>query len=267
MSLEPFVQSVGQFVSGEALRKWVNNYFYIVEQCRFPVARSGRIETFADYWGLQAIRLFFERAIAIYGLDDSESLVREAYKRDLHKLLGVPRTWLERRIDGAAEMFLAEELYVFDSAEETQRERQAVVKSITRPPEGAVPPRRAGVVEKLIRRGGNRRFLYKVYEGVCQVSGITLRLPDGGFTIDCSHIRPLGAPHDGSDDVSNMLCLAPTMHRLFDRGCILINSSNLTIQLLHGNDSLPHRAALLLDPEHPLNTENLEYYNSRVLRH
>lgn len=90
-------------------------------------------------------------------------------------------------------------------------------------------------------------------------------MPDGSFSIDCAHIRPLGAPHSGMDDVSNMLSLSPTMHRLFDRGCVRINPDTLAIELLHGNEA-PHRQRLSVRGNHVIDPANLAYHVAKILR-
>lgn len=115
-----------------------------------------------------------------------------------------------------------------------------------------------------MRRNNNRKFIQGLYEGRCQVSGIVLRVLSGGFTVDCAHIRPLGMPHNGPDDIGNMLSLSPTAHRLLDRGCIRIDPQSLRIKLLHGN-SVPHLQKLLVKPNHNLVREHIAYYNSKFL--
>ncbi len=86
--IEPAVRSFGGFTSQDALRKWVNNYGYMAEQCAFVATPEGRFETFADNWGLLAIRLFFERYAAICPSPDASTLIYEARSRELHKLIG-----------------------------------------------------------------------------------------------------------------------------------------------------------------------------------
>ena len=191
-------------------------------QAQFVPRPDGIVETFADAWGLLALRLFFERFTVTQPTTDAGVLVQAAYVADLHKLIGVPRAWLTQRIEGAADMFLSEELYPFESFEESDEERTSARRGevLQPPPPGSEAQRRQTTINQVIRRGDNRRFLHLLYEGRCQVSGITLRIPTAdGFTVDCAHIRPLGMPHRGPDDVSNMLSLCPTMHRLFDRRC------------------------------------------------
>lgn len=249
-SLEPFVRRVNAFPS---VRKWVNNYWFLKEQCQFVIRPDGTVETFADTWGPLGLRLFFDRYVTLHPTDDVGVLVKAAYDADLHKLIGVSQSWLDERVEGAADMFLREEFYVFDSPPESNEERKAAHKGkpLPVPAAGAEASRRLVNVKQLIRRADNRRFVQRLYSGTCQLSGVVLRLPGGNFTVDCAHVRPLGDPHNGPDDVKNMLSLSPTMHRLLDRGCIRIDPGNFSVNLLHGND-VPHLPKLFVKPEHHL---------------
>ncbi|MGH7230877.1 MAG: hypothetical protein ACREJU_05880, partial [Nitrospiraceae bacterium] len=92
--MEPFVHATGDFTSKEACRKWVNNYVYIKEQCHFAIRPDGTVETFADTWGLAALSLFFERYSLLHRDPDCSVLVKAGFETELHKLIGVPRSWL-----------------------------------------------------------------------------------------------------------------------------------------------------------------------------
>lgn len=164
-------------------------------------------------------------------------------------------------------MFLAEEFYAFEGFEESSEERKAAQlgQPTPTPSAGSAARRRQVKIRQLIRRGDNRRFVQNLYGGKCQVSGVILRVPGGGFTVDCAHIRPLGWPHNGPDDVGNMLSLSPTMHRLLDRGCVRIDPTSLSIGLLHSND-IPYLRKLLVKPEHRLSKEHLAYYSHHLLK-
>jgi hypothetical protein len=264
-SIEPTVKGFGGFTSGAALRKWVNNYSYMAQQCAFVPTPDGRLETFADTWGALALRLFFERYVATHPAADPTTLVSAALEVEIYKLIGVPRSWLDGRIEGAAEMFVSDQSSVFLGFNESEAERLAVKRGGVPPPPGREAERRETVIQQIIRRGENRRFLQTIYAGQCQLSGVRLVMPDGLFSIDCAHIRPLGAPHSGPDDVNNMLSLSPTMHRLFDRGCVRIDPETLAIKLLHGND-VPHRSHLLIRPSHVIRPSHLAYHVAKILR-
>lgn len=261
-SLEPFVRDIETF---DSVRKWVNNYSYMMKQCDFVMRPDGTVETFPDTWGPLALRLFFDRYTTLHPTDDVTELVRAAHAADLHKLIGVPRSWLDDRVDGAADMFLQEEFYVFDTPPESEEEREAAREEGQLPPPaaGTEAERRLAKIRQLIRRGDNRRFIQNLYGGTCQLSGVIVRLPQNKFSVDCAHIRPLGLPHNGPDDVRNMLSLSPTMHRLLDRGCVRIHPTTLAVTLLHGND-MPHRGTLLVRPGHNISADHLRYYRERL---
>ncbi|MGA9061030.1 MAG: HNH endonuclease [Terracidiphilus sp.] len=263
--LEPVVRGFGGFRSADALRKWVNNYYHIAMQCDFVTTPDGGYETFPDTWGVLALRLFFERYTAVTPTSDVNELVSAAYARELNKLIGVPKSWLDERAAGAADIFLSDQGYMFLGSEEDDTERDAAKRGVEPPQPRGQAGRRKSFSQQLIRRGANLRFLHNVYAGECQLSGVKLLMPGGSFSVDCAHIRPLGDPHRGDDDVGNMLSLSPTMHRLFDRGCVRIDPETHTISLLHGND-LPHLPRLLLRGNHLIQKGNLSYHLSKILK-
>lgn len=51
----------------------------------------------------------------------------------------------------------------------------------------------------------------------CQVCGIALQT-SAGLYAEAAHIKPLGQPHNGPDVESNILCLCPNHHVMFDNG-------------------------------------------------
>lgn len=61
----------------------------------------------------------------------------------------------------------------------------------------------------------------------CQVCGETVTTAAGLYA-EAAHVRPLGAPHDGPDTASNVLCLCPNDHVRFDGGALTI-ADDLTI--------------------------------------
>jgi len=70
-------------------------------------------------------------------------------------------------------------------------------------------------VSRLSRLANFRLHVLQAYGHRCAVSRVQLRL------VDAAHILPIGAP--GSiDDVRNGFALAPTYHRAFDNGPIVV---------------------------------------------
>lgn len=195
----PVVRTFGGFTSQDALRKWVNNYRYMAEQCGFVTTPEGRYETFADSWGLLALRVLFQRHSITCPSPDASALIAEARLREVYKLIGVPSSWLDGRIEGAAEMFVSGQDQMLVGFMEEAAERKAAKQGRIPPPPGGEAKRREATIRQILRRGENRRFLLEAYEGVCQLSGAKLVMPDGTFSVDCAHIRPLGSPHFGKD--------------------------------------------------------------------
>lgn len=86
------------------------------------------------------------------------------------------------------------------------------------PPEGEeVPERTRSVVQRVVRNSKVTQWVKDVHNGVCQFCGIRLTTA-AGFYAEGAHIRALGAPHHGPDVTSNVLCLCPNDHVLFDKG-------------------------------------------------
>jgi hypothetical protein len=263
-ALEPYVLSVERFPS---VRKWVNNYWYMMQQCKFVERPDGTIETFPDTWGFLALNLFFDRYSLHSPTDDSEKLASAAMNSKIQEMLGVDTSWLQSRVGGAADIFAHHEPVDLQFGLESDAERDAAGKGkvAPRPRAGSPAAYRQEMVNRVQRRSDNKRFIQDLYGGLCQISGTVLKLPDRGFSIDCAHIRPLGLPHRGPDDVGNMLSLSPTMHRLFDCKCVHIDPNDFTIKLLHGNEQ-HHYPKLFIRDQHELRREHFEYFNSQILQ-
>jgi len=67
----------------------------------------------------------------------------------------------------------------------------------------------------IVRDRNLPKEIKSIYDSVCQVCGEILESPFGRIS-EAAHIQPLGQPHFGSDDLSNLLCLCPNHHKLFD---------------------------------------------------
>ncbi|QLD28408.1 HNH endonuclease [Micromonospora carbonacea subsp. aurantiaca] len=61
-----------------------------------------------------------------------------------------------------------------------------------------------------------------MYDHQCQVCGVRLETRDGYYS-EAAHIQGLGKPHDGPDEISNLLCLCPNHHVQFDFFAIYID--------------------------------------------
>lgn len=85
----------------------------------------------------------------------------------------------------------------------------------------------ATMVSRILRdtRLSNRVKVLHNYE--CQVCGTTLLLADGTRYAEGHHVQPLGRPHNGPDELGNILCLCPNHHAACDLGAIALGADEL----------------------------------------
>lgn len=81
--------------------------------------------------------------------------------------------------------------------------------------------RQLTTILRIIRDTAIAKEIKRRYGYACQVCGIVLACQGGPYA-EAAHIRPLGSPHDGSDELANLLCLCPNHHVLFDNGAFSI---------------------------------------------
>ncbi|MEK2471690.1 HNH endonuclease [Streptomyces noursei] len=89
----------------------------------------------------------------------------------------------------------------------------------------------------------------------CQVCGIRLETLLSHYS-EAAHIRGLGSPHDGPDELANLLCLCPNHHIQFDRLAIYIDE-NWQIRRTRDNEVL---GELIRNPEHAIDADYLAYH-------
>lgn len=112
---------------------------------------------------------------------------------------------------------------------------------------------------RIIRDTKLSKTVKEMYEYTCQVCNARIELPTGNFYMEGAHIRPLGKPHDGPDNLSNILCLCPNHHLMFDKYCYSINPESLELVGIDG--------FLTLKNEHVLDTAHLSYHYENYLAH
>jgi putative restriction endonuclease len=69
-----------------------------------------------------------------------------------------------------------------------------------------------------------------IHKFECQVCGVVLEGPAGKYA-EGAHIKPLGRPHNGPEGLSNILCLCPNHHVLFDLSTFAIDDDMSLIGL------------------------------------
>lgn len=106
--------------------------------------------------------------------------------------------------------------------------------------------------------------LKSLYNDRCQLCDARLASGDGTGFSEVHHIQPLGSPHDGPDEHSNMLVLCPNHHADFDNGVIRVTPAELTVE--HPYDSDVDGQQLSVAPEHALSESALEYHDEHLCR-
>lgn len=86
--------------------------------------------------------------------------------------------------------------------------------------------RAEAVIQRLIRSTREANTAKRLNDYRCQVCGLRLETPTGPYA-EAAHIRALGRPHDGPDVLSNILCLCPNHHVLFDTGAIVVDEDGI----------------------------------------
>jgi hypothetical protein len=101
------------------------------------------------------------------------------------------------------------------------------------------------------------------YHNICQVCRIPVPLHGSQCYAEAHHLWPLGSPHFGPDDASNILVLCPNHHAMFDRGAVTIKPD--TLKILHAVEGVFSKdARLFLEPWHQLGQKYLKYHHQEI---
>jgi putative restriction endonuclease len=172
-------------------------------------------------------------------------------------LFSVQRHWIEDSIDGP--LIYRYELRKLESEGRWPAlNRENAGKSVTPPPKGnAAPARQASVIQRLVRNSAVTQYVKELYDYTCQFCGVRLEV-DAGAYAEGAHIRPLGGKHSGQDLTSNILCLCPNDHVLFDKGGLYIDDAHQVVEkaggLVRGS----------LSTSHALDVDSIAYHREHV---
>jgi putative restriction endonuclease len=176
---------------------------------------------------------------------------REGYRYD--GLYRVDEVWRERSADGP---FICRYRLVKDGATTGAVESidaAAAAATAPAPAPGGPAPRVETVGQRLARRAEVARWAKALYDSRCQVCGARLVVAGGPYA-ECAHIRPLGTPHNGSDDPGNVLCLCPNDHVRLDRGAIVLSETFEVVEVASGRAT-----PLTVGAGHVLDLESVRY--------
>ncbi|SDT75032.1 YDG/SRA domain-containing protein [Actinoplanes derwentensis] len=117
--------------------------------------------------------------------------------------------------------------------------------------------RMSTTIQRLVRSTAVARQVKKLHDYECQACGLRIDTP-GGLYAEAAHIRALGRPHDGPDVMSNVLCLCPNHHVMFDTGTIYIDA-DWTVRTSVNRQAV---GELRRHPRHPVDAAQLAYHRA-----
>lgn len=117
--------------------------------------------------------------------------------------------------------------------------------------------RASTTTQRIVRNTAVARHVKTLHDYTCQMCGFRIETPGGPYA-EAAHIRALGKPHDGPDVKSNVLCLCPNHHVMFDEGAIYVDRDG-TVRM-----SADHNAVgeLRRHARHPVDAAQLAYHRS-----
>lgn len=118
---------------------------------------------------------------------------------------------------------------------------------------GGPAPRRHVMSSMLVRDRLIAEQVKRLHRYRCQFCGTRIELASGPYA-EAAHIIPLGAPHNGPDRLSNLLCLCPNCHVMFDHGAVSV-AEDLSLIGIEGR--------LRTVPRHGIDDGALEHHRSR----
>jgi len=125
-----------------------------------------------------------------------------------------------------------------------------------------IPGRQFFYGDRIIRDSKIIREIKDIYQNQCQICHSTLQVPSPyNNYAEGAHIKPLGKPHDGPDELSNILCLCPNHHVQFDYGFISIDDN---LKLISSDLSLHSKPLFINSFKHAINRKMIIYHRENI---
>ncbi|MFG2950481.1 HNH endonuclease [Streptomyces adustus] len=122
---------------------------------------------------------------------------------------------------------------------------------------GGPAGRRETTSSRLVRDTALASRVKELHGYTCQVCAARLQYKRRPYS-EAAHIRGLGSPHHGPDELRNLLCLCPNHHVLFDGLEIYIDTDN-TVRHTQGHQPL---GQLRRHPGHSIDETHLHYHRT-----
>jgi putative restriction endonuclease len=121
--------------------------------------------------------------------------------------------------------------------------------------------RRPTTVQRVVRNTAVAQHVKELHDYRCQVCGTRLETAGGPYA-EGAHIRPLGHPHDGPDEPTNILCLCPNDHVMLDAGGIVIRDDQIVVERVSGRPL----GSLATARGHVISRAHLAYHRALFIR-
>ncbi|MCA1579156.1 MAG: HNH endonuclease [Acidobacteria bacterium] len=125
----------------------------------------------------------------------------------------------------------------------TKLELAALIPSI--PSEYTATIRKQSTLNRILRDSSAAISIKRLYDYSCQICQTRLTVGKEAYA-EAAHIKPLGLPHNGPDYSTNLLCLCPNHHVLFDLGGVSLTDD---LKLIPGGASIVVRSSHTIDRE------------------
>lgn len=115
-------------------------------------------------------------------------------------------------------------------------------------------------VTRRIRDSAAARKVKDWHNHACQICGESIGIDGDRLYSEGAHIRPLGRPHVGPDETSNILCLCPNHHVQFDKGGITVGTDLVVLDRSTGKAL----GRLRTHPAHRIDIAHFDYVQRHV---
>lgn len=115
---------------------------------------------------------------------------------------------------------------------------------------------------RIVRNTQAGKELKELYQYHCQLCGEARHGAPLEHYAEVHHVKPLGRPHEGPDERSNMLVLCPNHHADFDHGLVHVDPE--TLEVTHATDESVSGRELLYKDDHAIDEDVLRYHNEEI---
>lgn len=214
-----------------------NNYRHLFELCGYWPTRLPIINSGPEHWLASALFLAWDRLTLDHGPQTRDDLSAYVKTEELHKLIGVSRSYMKPHAKHLASLYLQVGALnrfggIVAATGPVEIPEEKETDWIEQEESDEAVKRRATEVQAQVRDRKKAASLKVHYDNTCMVCSLKLQVGDQRFYSEAAHIKPLGKPHNGPDKISNMLVLCPNHHLQFDLGVLRIRRGGSGLEIV-----------------------------------